>query len=659
MNKIINNDLLNKIQKPKFISKEKLNIETELDIIKRIPDVHKNIELDKFSFNKSNNHLPFIIETWNKSSTSTKSIFKNINHKRESNNKKKVEKLNNIYKSIYRSPLKKLKIILSSSNDSNKVNIKDNIENKQYDNNSAKKPLKMKLEELVKNQKIAAKSTKTIFPKKSIFLTDEDKINNKMNNYLNNRLFKKTKTNIENNYNKNIDIEEEPFIYSNKYQDTVLNHMHLINDYNYKQSFKLYSPRDSGYDFTLKNRLVKKSNFILKLLKTEQTKLQTNYNTHSKKIIQNNKTLEKDEKLFDELIEKQKILGKNYESLYNKAAQKNKDLINVRIENKSIIKENQDEIRRILHKIDKLRAYAYFINEVLGGDITRFEKKIIPEDKYDDEINYPQLSHEVINNYSYLLKNSKFDDGKISINNEIIEHEKTFIFEPEKMWFKFKEIENIIVRNVFTKENIKNEIKKMIEEKNYNLKDLKQRKEILENELEKLKENYDYEHAKFIEVEKRYKSHKNEFDEMINDLFKHTSKYFNEQKSTNNELYDIIDVSKEIYKTIKNTEIYIDGLTLSLEKYKKEDANLFIKILDNRKKYLKWVKAQSIINQKMKEKFNFMFDKDKSNGIIFKSRKTEAPYHKPKKEKKEKIDKSLIERIENEEILTYEKEDDE
>ena len=54
----------------------------------------------------------------------------------------------------------------------------------------------MKLEELVKNQKIAAKSTKTIFPKKSIFLTDEDKINNKMNNYLNNRLFKKTKTNI-------------------------------------------------------------------------------------------------------------------------------------------------------------------------------------------------------------------------------------------------------------------------------------------------------------------------------------------------------------------------------------------------------------------------------------------------------------------------------
>ena len=657
MNKNINNDLLNKIQKPKLISKDRLTLETELDIIKKIPDIQKNIELNKLSFSKSNSHLPFIIETWNKSCSSTKAIFKNFNHKTESNIKKKLNKLNNNDKSTYKSPLKKIKIILSSLNDSNKVKEND-FDNKQIDKISAKKPPKLKLEELVKNNKIVAKSTKTIFPKKSIFLTDEDRINYKMNNYLNNRLFKKTKTHIENNNNKNIETEEEPFIYSNKYQDTVLNHIHLINDYNYKQNFKLYSPRDSGYDFTLKNRLVKKSNFLLQLLKTEQTKLQTNYNTHSKKVIHNKKILEKDEKLFDELIEKQKILGKNYESLYNNAAQKNKELINVRIENKSIIKENQDEIRRILHKIDKLRAYAYFINEVLGGDITRFEKKIIPEDKYDDEINYPQLSHEVINNYSYLLINSKFDNGNISFNKEIIEHENTFIFEPEKMWFKFKEIENIIVRNVFTKESIKNEIKKMIEEKNFNLKDLKQRKEILEIELQKLKENYEYENTKFIEVEKRYNSHKNELDEMINDLFNHASKYFNNQKSTNNELFDITDITKEIYKTIQNTEIYIDGLVLKLKRYQKEDTNLFDKMFDNRKKYLKWIKAQNIINQKMKEKFNFIFDTNSSNKIVLKSRKTEAPYHKPKKEKKEKIDKSLIERIENEEMLTYDKEDE-
>ena len=658
MNNNINNDLLNKIKKPKLNLKDRIILQTEYNILKNIPDIDKNIELKKLNFNKSNNHLPFIIETWNKSSSSTKAIFKAFNYSTESENKNKIETINKKRKLNYISPLKKLKIFLPISNDSNNIKSNDNLENKQFDDNLAKKPPKLKLEKLAKNRKIVAKSTKSIFPKNSVFLTDEAKINQKMNNYLNNRLFKKTKTITESNYNNNIDKEEEPFIYEEKYQDTVLNHIYLINDYNYKQNFKLNPSKDSGFNFILKNRLLKKSNFILKLLKTEQKKLQTNNGTHSKKIIHNKKILEKDEKQFEELIEKQKILGKNYENLYNNALQKNKELINVRIENKSIIKDNQDEIRRILHKIDKLRAYAYFINEVLGGDISRFEKKIIPEDKYDDEINYPQISQEVINKYSYLLLNSKFDKGNISFNKEIIEHENTFIFEPEKMWYKFKEIENIIVRNVFIKEDIKNEIKKMIEEKNYKLKDLKQRKELLENELERWKENYDYELAKFLKVDKRYKSHKNELDEMIDDLYKQTSKYFNYKKSTNIELFDIADIAEDIYKTIQNTEIYIEDLTSNLEKFQKEETQIFEKVVDNRKKYLKWIKTQNIINQRMKEKFNFIFDTRSSNKIILKSRKTEAPYHKPKKKVKEKVDKSLIERMENEEMLTYEKEDD-
>ena len=61
----------------------------------------------------------------------------------------------------------------------------------------------------------------------------------------------------------------------------------------------------------------------------------------------------------------------------------------------------------------------------------------------------------------------------------------------------------------------------------------------------------------------------------------------------------------------------------------------------------------------MKDKFSFIYDTNGSNRIIFKPRKTEAPYHKPKKAQKIEIDKSLIERLENEELLTYEKEDDE
>ena len=44
--------------------------------------------------------------------------------------------------------------------------------------------------------------------------------------------------------------------------------------------------------------------------------------------------------------------------------------------------------------------------------------------------------------------------------------------------------------------------------------------------------------------------------------------------------------------------------------------------------------------------------------IVFHSRKTEAPYHKPKKIVVEKVDEKLIENMENEELLKYEDNED-
>ena len=200
-----------------------------------------------------------------------------------------------------------------------------------------------------------------------------------------------------------------------------------------------------------------------------------------------------------------------------------------------------------------------------------------------------------------------------------------------------------------------------LEEKNNNLKDMKQRKEILENEYANLKESYEYEKLKYQEVEKRYVYNKVEVDEMINDLYSYACKVFNSPnlKSKNSEIYDTLDITKEIYGIIHNSEIVIDDLILNLNKLQKEDTRLFEKITENRKKYLKSLKSQNILEQKMKEKFNFIYDTNSYNRIVLKSRKTEAPYHKPKKVEKVEIDKSLIERLENEELLTYEKEDDE
>ena len=650
MNKNINNAPL-KTKQRRLLLTDKLFIETELDLIKNIPEIQKNIDLKKLIFNSETN-FPLIK---GHSNLSKKSIFNRFNHKTEINNLKKIDQLYIDGSTSDRKPLIKMKNLLPSTSCSTKIllsekNTKNKNEIKIFDNINIK-PKRLELED-IKDKRIVAKSTKSIFLK------------NNISKFPNNRPFKKTRSNIENNYNKNPDLkinsEEIPFVYSKRYENTIFNHIRQINEYNHQKSLDVVPPENDAYNFAVKKKLMTRKNILLNLLKSEQAKLHSNYKSYSQRIKNNKKILEKDEKEFEDLKERQKNLSKDFENLYSKIFQKNKELIEDEHENKYIIKENQDEIRRILHKIDKLRAYGYFVNEVLGGDIKRFEKKIIPEDKFDEEINYPKVSQETLSKYNYCLLNSKFDDGNINYNKEILEQEKTFIYEPEKMWFKFKEIENIIGRMVFTKEKIKSEIKVMIEEKDYNLKDLKQRKEILEDDLKKYKENYEYEKIKLNEVNKRYNYEKFEMGEMIKDLYKYSSQSFNKIVSSNLnfDMDDTLDITKEIYRIIKKTEIYIDGLILGLKKIQTEDSNIFDKILDNRKKYLKMVKTQNILNQKMKEKFSFIYNTENSNRIILKSRKTEAPYHKPKKIIKEEIDKSLIERLENEELLTYGKEDD-
>jgi len=67
-----------------------------------------------------------------------------------------------------------------------------------------------------------------------------------------------------------------------------------------------------------------------------------------------------------------------------------------------------------LHNIDKLRVYALFINEVLGGDITRFENQIIPADKFEEEIDYPKILDDFLKKYNYFLINSPFKSDSIS-----------------------------------------------------------------------------------------------------------------------------------------------------------------------------------------------------------------------------------------------------
>jgi hypothetical protein len=305
-------------------------------------------------------------------------------------------------------------------------------------------------------------------------------------------------------------------------------------------------------------------------------------------------------------------------------------------------------MRRILHQIDHLRIYGKFVNEVLGGDTTRFENKIFPEQKYDDEINIEELSENVIGTYDCFYENTRQEKFKV---------ENTFINEPEKMWYKFKEMEGIMVRDLFTKESIKGEIKNLKEENINNLKDLRQKNEMLENEFNNLYEKKEHELNKFREIEKRYNLQKNEFHEIIKDFYLYVYRNLN-QKADNKNTYiktDPSDCVKEIYDIICKKEIYIDKLMLNLNNYEKDEPIFFENIVNKRKKEVKQNKQFNLLKEKMNEKLKYVhnIDTGKSKLFIY-SRKTEAPYHKPKKVVVEKIDEKLIEQIENEELLKYE-----
>jgi hypothetical protein len=189
----------------------------------------------------------------------------------------------------------KINKILPLSNDSTKIQIGEQNNNKQFDIVSPIRSKKLQLDDLDTNQRKVAKSTKSIFAKNNIFLTEDEKINK--NNVENSKKikFKKTKTNIENNYNYNknhdlkINSEIIPYAYSKKYENIIFHHFRQINDYEFQKQLHLNPPEKINYNFVSKNKLLTKNNILLKLLKSEKNKIHLNYNLYSKKVSNNKK----------------------------------------------------------------------------------------------------------------------------------------------------------------------------------------------------------------------------------------------------------------------------------------------------------------------------------------------------------------------------------
>ena len=118
---------------------------------------------------------------------------------------------------------------------------------------------------------------------------------------------------------------------------------------------------------------------------------------------------------------------------------------------------------------------------------------------------------------------------------------------------------------------------------------------------------------------------------------------------------DNVDIYlKEGERILRDMEDYLNSKLLDIDSYKTNDTKFFNKFMNNQKK-------------KMKEEQMFLFKKNKMANLIGKNnkiinkankvpfilRKTEAPYHSPKKKEKKVINYSLIKKLEDDELLKY------
>ena len=680
MNKKLNKELKNSIKNRRLYIGGTMALDPDFDIKNYLQDVQKQFELEKINFNLKKTLPPIKINSnaflTEKNSSEFNSInydndkimdVKKINFSKEIKNERKpLATLNNLLS------LSRPNILHSISNSkrSSTIDTDINIQKKLYEANNSIHSTQKIIEKIIKKNKDGTKSHISIFQRRNndMFITSEPRFNvikeineikkrekssSQINLNENEKNFKgnyKTKADYEEFYNylNNYKNSKNIIAFDKKHINEVFEPIKILNNYKQQNQLQINPQEKYLYNFNSKNKQLTINSVLLRMMNNESNKLYQNYKRNANAFINNKKTIESNEANFEEYKESQKQACKKIDALYLNISKKNKELVTENLNCKSEIKIIEDEMRRILHQIDHLRIYGKFVNEVLGGDTTRFENKIFPEQKYDDEIDIEELSENVIGTYECFYENTRQEKFKV---------EKSFINEPEKMWYKFKEMEGIMVRDLFTKESIKGEIKKLKEENINNLKDLRQKNEMLENEFNDLYEKKEHELNKFREIEKRYNLQKNEFDEIIKDFYLYVNLNLN-QKTDNKKTYNKTEPSdcvKEIYDIIGKKEIYIDKIMLNLNNYEKDDPIFFDNIVNKRKKEVKQNKQFKLLKEKMNEKLKYVhnIDTGKSKLFIY-SRKTEAPYHKPKKVVVEKIDEKLIEQNENEELLKYE-----
>jgi hypothetical protein len=536
------------------------------------------------------------------------------------------------------------------SNLSKSTNIKTQINNSRYKN--------MYDEQY---SKITNSEEKDIIKKNE----DEDK-----------KLFKIEKfvREIRKNKNKSIDF--------NKYIEKMNNYYEKKNAliaidsdvvlHNYKIKHKRLKDKESSIaTFITDNKEISVKNLLIKILNIESDKLTEKERQLNKDLKSNTHILENGEKRFDEFSDMQRIECTKIAMTLTKLQKRNRDLMGEEKKIKLEVKIKEYEIFKILVQMNIFRFYAKFANQILDGDASRFQNPIISEDVEFDKLDFEPIIKNVLDTYSSMKKYEP-KKNKSSQVLKIYKEEGYFLYDPDLVYHKYKEMEGNILRLLASKEKLLVKIKKRQKQNNDALSYLIDRCKILQQEYDEVKAQYNETNKKSTNyIKTNGNTHIdiniNEINNLIKEVYmciiKELEPMILKISKINKKEFNIIDRADlvhldEIVKygqdILENIETNINILLLKLKEEENNDKKIFDKVIYGIKTHYKLIRQSLFFENKIKKQEKQKMEAiEKAKKIVIISRKSEIPYYKSRTNQKEEIDVDSIKKEEDKELILY------
>ena len=452
---------------------------------------------------------------------------------------------------------------------------------------------------------------------------------------------------------KNIINNQIPF--DEKNSKVALKPIKLLNNF---QDFK---PKElinnNMFSFLTEKAKISRKNVLIKLLLEQKNIYDKTTIEHQKIISEMKKNIDNDENIFETLIKNQKVSSRKIEELLEQLLQRKRNLLIEHYRLRSEIRSRLDERQKLLERIDEYRLIAKFVTKALGGRGKLFEFNLTRYDSHNNDIDKDYISgketQRVLQRFKFLL-NYNPDDNYINQDDIEIFNEVTSLNYSDLLFHQLWKKEDFILNNLKKNEILNKEVVYLEENDEKKLSYLKSKIELLEKELICNKEIYKAEKEEYEKLSKKLLNDDSEFENLIIDLYNyHTDETKNKKNKKSTTSFDTKTYISSLQKALIETEEKLNELKFKLDKYAEEDKTLFDKVVSDAKAENKQIHINNM--KKLMEfgehKLKLKIPREK---IILKYKKSEPPYYLKKKEKKIKVYPEVIERLQDEELLTYE-----